>query len=162
LTAWPTGNKTGDALAAVLADQAERKQRQETKPEPKDRSQIARKLVIPLPVVTLWFVFAPPAALRPPAVPTFAEVGNGLHMDIYVVASQVLRYRNVNGLLPSTLLEALPGPEAAEGLTYNPRSDGIFEIGGERDAHVVVYLSTQSLTQFVSSARSAIREGPGS
>ncbi len=164
MTSGPTGNETRDALAAVLEDQAEQRQRREERPEPKERSQTAHKLVIPLAAVTLWFVIAPPAVLRPRPVPapTFEAVRNGLHMDIYMVATQVVRYRNANGRLPGTLVEALPGPEAATSLTYTRGPDETFEIGGERDGQAVVYRSSESLTQFVANARVTIREGPGS
>jgi len=36
-------------------------------------------------------------------------------MDIYIVATQVVRYRNTNGRLPGALTEALPDPGVAAG-----------------------------------------------
>jgi hypothetical protein len=165
LTPRPPGEEARETLAAVLEDQAEReRRRQRAGTESKDRSRIADMAAVPLAALTLWFVIAPPSILRPPLVPapTLEDVQNGLHMDIYIVAAQVIGYRDANGQLPGSLIEALADPEAAEGLTYRPSPDGTFEIAGERAGRVVVYTSTEPLTQFVASARSAVREGAGS
>ena len=123
-----------------------------------------RVTAVALVPLTLWFVVTPPSILRPPPVPapTFEDVQNGLRMDIYIVAAQVIGYRDANGRLPGSLIEALAESEAAEGLAYRPGPDGTFEIAGERAGQVVVYTSTEPLTQFVASARSAVREGAGS
>ena len=113
----------------------------------------------PVPVAV-----TPPSILRPPPVPgpTFEDVQNGLRMDIYIVAAQVIGYREANGRLPGSLIEALAESEAAEGLAYRPGPGGTFEIAGERAGQVVVYTSTEPLTQFVASARSAVMKGAGS
>jgi hypothetical protein len=39
----------------------------------------------------------------------------GSGMDIYIMATQVVRYRNTNGRLPGALTEALPDPGVAAG-----------------------------------------------
>lgn len=165
LTPRPSGEETRDAVAAVLEDQAERAQRRlRAGTEPKDRSRIANVAAVPLAALTLWFLVSPPSILRPPPVPppTLEDTYTGLHMDIYVVAAQVIGYRDANGQLPGSLIEALAEPGSAEGLTYSPGPDGTFEVAGERAGQVVVYTSTEPLTQFVASARSAVREGAGS
>jgi hypothetical protein len=164
MTPRPSGEETRDTLAAVLEDQAERKLRRTSGTEFKDRSRIAKIAVVPVAILTLWFVVAPPAMLLPPPVPapTVEDVQDGLQMDIYVVAAQVFGYRDANGRLPDNLIDALTEPESAEGLTYTRGPEGIFEIAGARAGQVVVYVSTQPLTQFVASARAAIIEGAGS
>jgi hypothetical protein len=83
-------------------------------------------------------------------------------MDIYTVAAQVIGYRDANGRLPENLGEALAETGSAEGLIYALGPDGIFEITGERSGQVVVYVSTEPLTQFVASSWVAVRGGAGS
>jgi hypothetical protein len=160
----PSGEETSTALAAVLQDQAERKLRREAPAEPRDWSRIASLAAVPLAFIALWLIVAPPAMLRPPPVPapTPQDVRNALHLDIYVAAAQVMGYSAQNGRLPGSLAEALAEPGSGEGLTYSVRPGGVFEIAGQREGQVVVYVSTQSLRDFVASARAAVEAGAGS
>jgi hypothetical protein len=160
LTPRYSGEETSETLAAVLEDQAERKRLQEAGTAPQTRSHVSNIAVIPLALLTLWFVISPPPILRPRAAPppTLAEVQNGLQMDIYLVAAQVLGYREANGQLPAKLEDALIEPEAAQGLTYFLRPDDVFEIAGERGGQVVVYASTEPISQFVAGARTAVMQ----
>jgi len=157
-----TGEETSGTLAEVLEDQAARQQRRDARPEPKDTSRAAKWAVGPLALLTLWFVVAPPAILRP-RVPTFTveAVTTGLRMDIYVVAAQVIGYREANGQLPDNLADALAEPDGAEGMTYTTGPDGTFEIAGQRAGRPIVYRSTESLREFVASARASVMEGTG-
>ena len=164
MTPRPSGEETRETLLAVLEDQAERKQRQEAGTQFRDRSRIAKMAAVPLAVLALWLVVAPPAMLLPPPAPapTAEDVQDGLHMDIYLAAAQVIGYRDAKGRLPENLIDALAEPEAAEGLTYTLGPNGTFEIAGERAGQVVVYISTEPLTEFVASAREAVVRGNGS
>lgn len=160
MTHKSSGEETRDTLAAVLEDQAERKRRQEAGTAPRDTSRVANIAVVPLAVMTLWFVISPPPMLRPriPPPPTTVDVRNGLQMDIYLVAAQVLAYHEANGRLPTNLEDALVEPKAAEGLAYSLRPDGIFEIAGERAGQIVAYVSSEPLSQFVANARAAVMQ----
>jgi hypothetical protein len=164
LTPGRTGNETGDALAAVMEDQAERKQRQNAPRPRKPPGRSASLAVFPLAALTLWFVFAPPAILRPSPVPapSMDDIQNGLRMDLFVVARQVIVYRDTNGRLPSALVDALSDPAVGEDITYEPGPNGTFEISGVRNGLVVLYSSTTPLSQFVAGARAAVRNEPGS
>ena len=164
MTPRPSGEETRETLLAVLEDQAERERRQKAGTEPKDRSRFATMAIVPLAAIALWFVVAPPAMLLPPPAPapTAEDVQNGLHMDIYLAAAQVIGYRDANGRLPENLIDALAEPGAAEGLTYTLGPNGTFEIAGERAGQVVVYISTEPLTEFVANARAAVVRGGGS
>jgi hypothetical protein len=161
MTPRPSGKETSDALAAVLDDQSERKQRREAPPEPRDRKRKANRVAILVVLLALWMVIAPPSVLLPPPIPapTAVDVQNGLHMDIYVAAAQVVGYRAENGRLPERLIDALAESGAAADLVYTVRPDGNFEIRGERAGERVVYVSTESLREFRASARAAIEAG---
>ena len=157
------GQEAQDALLAVMADQADRREKQKTAThQVKKRSRAPEVAAMVLAIISAWVWIWPPGALQPPPIPPPPPIvqESGLRMDVYMVAVQILRFQSATGTLPSVAEEAVIDPIRADRFEYADVGRGIFRLTAVRDGHVVVYSSDQSLTEFLSNAQIVLLNAP--
>lgn len=151
------GQETRSALEAVLADQAERRLREE---QGQARAGARRGRWVSLSAVVLagataWIVLARPSFLTPSPLPapSPALLDAGLRMDMYVAAAGIEEYHRATGRLPARLEDALEHPADGEGLSYRILSSDEYELVGVRGNRRIVHRSTDGLSGLIADAR---------
>lgn len=153
-----TGQEAQDALRAVLEEQVDRRQRQGEALRPKGPSAVRPVAAIVLALVSAWVWISPPGLLKPRPIPPPPPIvqESGLRIDVYMVAVQIMRFQSSTGRLPITVEEAVSDPIRADHFEYAAVGPDLFQLTAERNGHVVVYWSDESLVEFVSNAQAVL------
>ncbi len=147
------------AVAAFLRDQEERAQRAFQSEQRSEQFRKVRQFAVAaawIGIVYVWVGSPAWLTVQPPPVPTIAEEGSSLRLNVFLQSQKVEAYRLSRGRLPFVLDEA--GPRF-RGMEYRRQDNDSYEITGRSDRVELRYESRQPALEFVGEAADLTSDG---
>lgn len=152
-----SGSEIADALADVLQDQARHAEARERAEVPRDRSSPLHWVVLAvLFAFNAYLWLASPEWLQPepPPEPSLELEEAGLRIEMYMQAARIEAFREAEGRLPATLLEA---GEPIEDIEYERIDARTYQLRAASERMSLEYVSTDRLETLLANAREVIR-----
>lgn len=151
-----SGQEAADAVADVLRHAAERDEaarKAEQKAAPKGNPKWMLPLAMNLGVLAVYFLVAQPSwtQVNPIQAPPSAERVEQLRRAMVIDAiGRIESYRQSNGRLPVSLVDAGSNPGTVEQVEYQPTGDSAYVLIGSVGEEDIVYdSSTMTVEQFL-------------